>query len=237
MDFKRYIKKYNEYKIFSFLIPDCYKLFLKIPNFKRLTQKQIDLLKLYEKEKFIMVSKARQTGETLITTGFLVQYALDNKNSLIGIVNSCDSERKFYLEILEKLTPIISKSYNEIKLENGSIIKFYSHTNFFQRGYTNNFDVIYISSASHYNNEERLMEVQMLLKRGPKSKLIICGEPKRGSSFNDIFKRDNCFVKFNLNFLDNPVNTEGDIRRMQDAVNTRFYSIDDFNQEILNIVE
>lgn len=81
-----------------------------------------------------MVSKARQTGETSITTGFLVQYALDNKNSLIGIVNSCDSERKFYLEILEKLTPIISKSYNEIKLENGSIIKFYLHTNFFQRG-------------------------------------------------------------------------------------------------------
>jgi hypothetical protein len=224
---------------FSFInIPKHYELYTTMANhtihrFSRFEPNQLLLAKTYDKNRFVIVKKARQCGESTITSMYLAIQALEPNKKILILTRSkpsgaclIDMIKKYYLAI--GITPL-NNSYNNIILSNGSNIMFKILTPDAMRGYA--CDVIYITDIELLRNLNNIIDSVLPCLHNSNCQLIISSTPG-GNDFKILYdkskKPDSIFTSFDLGFYDNPMNDEKKYNAMVHALHNE----DSIRQEL-----
>jgi hypothetical protein len=166
---------------------------------------QKDLIKTFEKERFIAVKHSRQIGITTTLVSYVVDYILNGNDKTICLIsntksNSVNLLNKIRCEITEE--KFIKNNINEIILKNGNRIKVCSNIDGV-RGY--GIDLIVVDNAGFSNNLEKIIETVIpSIMSKIDSKIILISSNNRNSYFNKLFNSSNIFYKKILHWDINP---------------------------------
>jgi phage FluMu gp28-like protein len=142
---------------------------------------QLDLADKFEKNQFIAVRWARQTGKSFSISALLLKYALENADSYIAIVGPSWRQTKlsvrrignFCRKLPNQSSFQIQKT--RVSLPNGSVIEAFPNNPDTIRGPT--FKVIWIDEANFVPNDEELYDAILFTLGTTNGKLIASSTP------------------------------------------------------------
>ncbi len=144
-------------------------------------QYQLDLLDLFEKNQFLAVRWARQTGKSFTVSALLLKYAYENANSYIAIVGPSWRQTRLNIRRMggfaRKLPqlPGLHIQKTKITLPNGSTIEAFPNNPDTIRGPT--FTAIWIEEANFIPNDEDLYDAVLFTLGTTNGKLIATSTP------------------------------------------------------------
>jgi hypothetical protein len=142
---------------------------------------QLDLADKFEKDQFIAVRWARQTGKSFSISALLLKYALENADSYIAIVGPSWRQTKlsvrrignFCRKLPDQAGFHIQKT--RVTFPNGSMIEAFPNNPDTIRGPT--FEVIWIDEANFVPNDEELYDAILFTLGTTNGKLIASSTP------------------------------------------------------------
>lgn len=176
---------------------------------------QLEVYNSYKNDdyKTYILNTSRQIGKSLLISQLVLDTSINNSKAIVGVVSLTYKQTKLIYnsisEILQK-TPILrsdNKSELEIKLVNGSSIKFLSIQNYDAiRGHT--FDFLFADEAAYYppGVYDKVL-LPTTLARG--RKVVLASTPRGTNYFYDMFMRgidpdDKTIKAFKFDYTANP---------------------------------
>ena len=163
--------------------------------------------------KYYILNTSRQIGKSLLISQLVLHSAINNENVVVGVVSLTYKQVKLIYNSISDIlqnTPILAsdnKSELEIKLVNGSSIKFLSIQNYDAiRGHT--FDFLMVDEAAYIppNVFQQVLQ-PTTLARGRKT--VLCSTPRGINYFYDMYMRgvnpdDKTTISFKFDYTANP---------------------------------
>jgi hypothetical protein len=163
--------------------------------------------------KTYVLNTSRQIGKSLLISQLVLASSINNNKVVVGVVSLTYKQTKLIYNSISNIvanTPILAsdnKSELEIKLVNGSSIKFLSIQNYDAiRGHT--FDYLFCDEAAYYppNVYQQVLQ-PTTLARGRKT--VLCSTPRGINYFYDLYMRgmdqdDRTIISFKYDFTANP---------------------------------
>ena len=163
--------------------------------------------------KTYVINNSRQTGKSVLISQMILHSSINNNKVVVGVVSLTYKQTKLIYNSISDIlqnTPILAsdnKSELEIKLVNGSSIKFLSIQNYDAiRGHT--FDYLFCDEAAYYppNVYQQVLQ-PTTLARGRKT--VLCSTPRGINYFYDLYMRgcdmdDKTTVSFRFDYTANP---------------------------------
>ena len=176
-------------------------------------QKQVYDSYVNDDYKYYVLNTSRQIGKSLLISQLVLNSAINNNGVIVGVVSLTYKQVKLIYNNISNVlqnTPIVqsdNKSELEIRLVNGSSIKFLSIQNYDAiRGYT--FDYLMIDEAAYVppNVFQQVLQPTMLA-RG--RKMVLCSTPRGINYFYDMYMRgmdqdDDTTISFKFDYTANP---------------------------------
>jgi hypothetical protein len=176
-------------------------------------QKEVYNSYIEDDYKTYVLNTSRQIGKSLLISQLVLASAINNQKVIVGVVSLTYKQTKLIYNSISNIianTPILqsdNKSELEIKLVNGSSIKFLSIQNYDAiRGHT--FDYLFCDEAAYYppNVYQQVLQ-PTTLARGRKT--VLCSTPRGINYFYDLYMRgcdmnDKTIVSFKYDFTANP---------------------------------
>jgi len=176
-------------------------------------QKQVYNSFVNDDYKTYVLNTSRQIGKSLLISQLVLHSAINNEKVIVGVVSLTYKQVKLIYNSISNIlanTPIVSsdnKSELEIKLVNGSVIKFFSIQNYDAiRGQT--FEFLAVDEAAYIppNVYQQVLQ-PTTLARGRKT--VLCSTPRGINYFYDIFMRgmdedDKTTISFKFDYTANP---------------------------------
>jgi hypothetical protein len=217
---EEYFRNWDKTNLTFINTPRDYPLYKRIAeksirNFSKFELNQLKLTKTYDKNRFIIVKKSRQCGESTITTLYLAIQALQSKKNIFILTKNKEMGQdllsmisKYYKCINVNILPN-NNNITEIRLNNGSFIAIKIIRDNVNSMISHKADIIYIPEAAFIHELHRKIDT-ILPCLTTNGKLIIASTPNGFNDFKSLYdssKVDNVFKSFDLNFLDNPLNS------------------------------
>lgn len=163
--------------------------------------------------KTYILNTSRQIGKSLLISQLVLHSSINNNGVIVGVVSLTYKQTKLIYNSISNIlqnTPILAsdnKSELEIKLVNGSSIKFLSIQNYDAiRGHT--FDYLFCDEAAYYppNVYQQVLQ-PTTLARGRKT--VLCSTPRGINYFYDLYMRgtdtdDKSIISFKYDYTANP---------------------------------
>ena len=176
-------------------------------------QKEVYRSYIEDDYKTYVLNTSRQIGKSLLISQLVLASAINNNKVIVGVVSLTYKQTKLIYNSISNIiqnTPILqsdNKSELEIKLVNGSSIKFLSIQNYDAiRGHT--FDYLFCDEAAYYppNVYQQVLQ-PTTLARGRKT--VLCSTPRGINYFYDLFMRgidpsDKSTISFKFDYTANP---------------------------------
>lgn len=176
-------------------------------------QKEVYNSYINDDYKTYVLNTSRQIGKSLLISQLVLASAINNNKVIVGVVSLTYKQTKLIYNSISNIvanTPILAsdnKSELEIKLVNGSSIKFLSIQNYDAiRGHT--FDYLFCDEAAYYppNVYQQVLQ-PTTLARGRKT--VLCSTPRGVNYFYDLYMRgmdqdDKTIISFKYDFTANP---------------------------------
>ena len=217
---KGYFKKWNERELNFGPNPEYKDFYFEL--FKWITNKpqkfsdtQLKVLKTFEDNKFVMIKKARQAGETSLATLYLAVKAFLNPKMTIIIICDKGGETKHIIKNFRRIyTNLFVDEFDEpptnnkskIRLKNGSLIK--ASCNAADAFCSERADVIYFTEAAHQRGLEGDLHFAMEVIREKKGQIIISSTPNGYDRFQALWDGVNEWVKVKMNHFSNPLHNQ-----------------------------
>jgi hypothetical protein len=176
-------------------------------------QKEVYHSYIEDDYKTYVLNTSRQIGKSLLISQLVLNSSINNNKVVVGVVSLTYKQTKLIYNSISDIlanTPILqsnNKSELEIKLVNGSSIKFLSIQNYDAiRGHT--FDYLFCDEAAYYppNVYQQVLQ-PTTLARGRKT--VLCSTPRGINYFYDLYMRgmdqdDKTTISFKYDYTANP---------------------------------